>query len=97
MSIDDATPEEWNALRDTTTVTVSTDDVDHPPHYNNGSIECIDAIEAALQEIEFEGYLRGNVIKYTWRYRYKGLDKDLRKAQWYLKKLIDYRQSQRNR
>jgi hypothetical protein len=97
MSIDDATPEEWNALRDTSTLTISTDDVDHPPHYNSGSIECIDAIEAALQGVEFEGYLRGNVFKYTWRYRYKGLDKDLRKAQWYLNRLINYRQSQRNR
>ena len=38
--------------------------VNHPPHYNQGDIECIDAIEAMLSPEEFIGYLRGNSFKY---------------------------------
>jgi len=37
---------------------------------------------------EFLGYLRGNSIKYLWRYRQKNGAEDLRKAQWYLNRLI---------
>ena len=64
------------------------DMVNSPPHYNTIGIECIEAIEAASTKEEFEGYLRSNVIKYIWRFRYKDNIKDLRKARWYLDKLI---------
>jgi len=90
MSIDDATPQEWDEvtrkLREDKTYG---DDVDSPFHYNNGNIECIDAIKAASTKEEFEGYVRANVLKYVWRFRYKDNIKDLRKARWYLDKLID--------
>ena len=66
------------------------DDITRPEHYNRAGIECIEAIEASMSPEEFKGYLKGNVEKYTWRYRYKGGLKDLRKAQWYLNKLIDF-------
>ena len=65
-----------------------TDMVNSPPHYNQKGIECIDAIEAATDD-GFQYYLQGNIIKYLWRYRYKGGKQDLEKAQWYLTKLID--------
>ena len=68
MSIDDATPEEWNRVHQT--LKRGRDDVSSPAHYNKGSIECIEAIEAASTKEEFEGYLRSNVIKYIWRFRY---------------------------
>ena len=62
--------------------------VDHPPHYNNGHVECIEAIEAMLTPDEFIGYLRGNSLKYRWRFRYKNKPiEDLRKARWYEEKL----------
>lgn len=61
-----------------------TDMVNHPPHYKQGDIECIDAIRAALTPEEFRGYLKGSVIKYVWRERHKGGDESLAKAQWYL-------------
>tara|TARA_E500000318_G_C3369544_1_gene137935 strand:- start:35 stop:328 length:294 start_codon:yes stop_codon:yes gene_type:complete len=64
------------------------DMVNHPPHYNQRGIECVDAIEAAT-DIGFEYYLQGNIIKYLWRYRYKHGVEDLKKAQWYLSKLIE--------
>ena len=63
--------------------------VNHPPHYNQRGIECIDAIQAASTKEEFEGYLRNNVLKYVWRFRYKDNVKDLNKAKWYLEKLIE--------
>ena len=65
------------------------DNVEHPSHYCRGGIECIDAIEASLGKDEFTGFLRGNIIKYVWRYRDKNGLEDLKKAQWYLNKLIE--------
>lgn len=65
------------------------DNVEHPSHYCRGGIECIDAIEASLGKDEFTGFLRGNIIKYVWRYKDKNGLEDLKKAQWYLNKLIE--------
>lgn len=62
-----------------------------PIHYkfNKHSIECIDAIQASMSNEEFKGYLKGNFLKYAWRYSYKGKPlEDLEKAEWYLKRLI---------
>lgn len=65
------------------------DVVNHPSHYTNGYVECIDAIRASMTHDEFLGYLKGNVMKYLWRYRLKGREaEDLKKAQWYLDKLV---------
>jgi hypothetical protein len=63
------------------------DVVNNPPHYNMAGIETIDAIQA-MTDKGFEYYLQGNIMKYLWRYRYKNGVEDLRKAQWYLNKLI---------
>ena len=61
------------------------DPVNHPSHYTQGGIECIEAIKASMSEEEFLGYLKGNAMKYLWRYRYKGNpSQDLRKAAFYL-------------
>ena len=64
------------------------DNVNHPAHYTQGGIECIDAIEASMSPEEFRGYLKGCQMKYLWRYRMKGGLEDLQKARWYLDKLI---------
>ena len=64
------------------------DIVNNPPHYNQANIECIEAIKAATDD-GYEYYLQGNIIKYLWRYRYKNGIEDLKKAQWYLTKLIN--------
>ncbi len=65
-----------------------TDMVNSPSHYNQSGIECIAAIQAALGP-NFKYYLQGNIMKYLWRYRYKNGTEDLKKAQWYLEKLIE--------
>ena len=41
----------------------------------------------------FENYLQGNIIKYIWRYNYKNGTEDLKKAQWYLNKLIEVKET----
>ena len=65
------------------------DTVNAPSHYASGEIECIDAIKASMTAEEFEGYCKGNVQKYMWRWRAKGGVESLRKAEWYLRRLID--------
>ena len=112
ISINDATSEDWDALRDKSTgrdnkfqvqwldeedvpnehpVFGKPDMVESPPHYNNGSIECIEAIEAMLTKDEYIGYLRGNALKYMWRFRYKKKPfEDLRKARWYEERLLKF-------
>ena len=64
------------------------DMVNHPPHYNQHGVECIDAIKATTGD-NFKDYLKGNIMKYLWRFNYKGKpEEDLQKAKWYLDRLI---------
>lgn len=65
------------------------DPVQKPSHYNQGGIECIEAIKASMTNTDFRAYLKGNVEKYLWRYEKKQNPKqDLEKAKWYLERLI---------
>ena len=64
------------------------DPVNHPGHYTAGGIECIEAIKASMTAGEFAGYLKGNCMKYLWRYQNKGGLESLQKCEWYLKRLI---------
>jgi hypothetical protein len=65
------------------------DQVNHPPHYTAGAVECIEAIAAATVGLEgIEAVCTANVIKYLWRWKMKGGATDLEKAKWYLEKLI---------
>jgi len=61
--------------------------VDHPEHYNQGSVECIQAIEAMLSPEEFRGHCKANAIKYIWREARKGGDESIDKAIWYLNRM----------
>ncbi len=71
------------------TATLETDPVNHPPHYTRGDIECIDAIEAATAGlVGAEAYSTGAVIENTWRWKQKNGIEDLKKARWYLDRLI---------
>ena len=70
------------------------DAVMHPSHYTQGGIECIKAIEASMTPEEFQGYCKGNVIKYCWRFREKNGLEDLKKAQVYLGWMIESKEKQ---
>lgn len=105
-SINDATPEEWDKLNrsyeDEPPIFTEgssyhlrdiqvQEEVDNPPHYNKGNVECIEAIESMLTSEEYIGYLRGNSLKYRWRFRYKGKPvADLLKADWYEQRLLNF-------
>lgn len=68
----------------------TSDNVNHPSHYKSGKFETIDIIEDKTTPEMFEGFCIGNVLKYVTRYRGKNGIEDLKKAEWYLKKIIDF-------
>jgi len=102
-SLDDATPDEWDKaaqaayeepqvgkLFHPSDAPKESCPVENPDHYNTGAIEAIEAIRASMPPEQFFGYLKGNVMKYLWRYDYKEKPiEDLRKADWYLNRLIN--------
>lgn len=66
------------------------DVVNHPDHYNTGGIECIEYLKDNMSWQGYTGYLEGNCKKYLhrWRYKQKPVE-DLKKARWYLDRLIN--------
>lgn len=74
--------------------TAQSDNINHPGHYCQGGIECIKAIEASMTPEEFQGYCKGNVMKYIWRFREKNGLEDLKKAQVYLGWMIESKEKQ---
>ena len=65
------------------------DMVNHPQHYTQGGIECIDALKAAtVGKRGIEAVCVANVIKYLWRYEEKNGIEDVRKAKFYIERLL---------
>ena len=65
------------------------DNVHSPSHYKHGKKETIEVIQDCMTSDEYHGYLKGNVLKYVARYKFKGEPlQDLEKANWYLGRLI---------
>ena len=60
----------------------------NPIHYKTGGIEVFDFMKAKLTSEELSGFCKGNIIKYITRANHKNGIEDLKKAQWYLDKLI---------
>ena len=82
--------EEINDMMPDTPIKKKEDVVNSPSHYNTGGVEAIQAIEASMSKEAFQGYLKGNCMKYIWRMSYKGKAKeDTLKAQWYLNRLLE--------
>lgn len=66
------------------------DAVNHPSHYCQGGIECIDVIKATIKGMPaFDAFCQGNAMKYLFRWQYKKGVEDLKKAKWYIDKLIE--------
>jgi|TARA_R110000796_G_scaffold72979_4_gene164541 hypothetical protein len=66
------------------------DNVNYPEHYNQGDVQCIDAIKSCLGS-GFKYYLQGSAMKYLWRYEHKGKQiEDLDKAIWFIDKLKEF-------
>ena len=68
---------------------VVNDPVNHPSHYQGNGVECIDCIASAVSGLDgFHGFCAGNAIKYIFRFSHKNGVEDLRKAEWYIDRLI---------
>ena len=67
------------------------DNVNHPKHYQSkNGLEVIDVIDAFTEDLSGkEACYTGNVIKYICRWKSKNGLEDLKKAQWYLNRLIE--------
>lgn len=65
------------------------DSVNHPQHYTQGGVECIEALKAATHGLAgIEAVCTANAIKYLWRWKFKNGVEDLEKAKWYINRLI---------
>lgn len=66
------------------------DVVNHPAHYTSGKMECIDIVDVMTEDKQgLEAFCTGNIVKYLYRYNKKGGVEDVKKAEWYFKKLIE--------
>lgn len=72
------------------------DNVNHPQHYTNGGIECIDAMISAFGKEAVMIYCRINAFKYIWRSDLKGRVEDIQKAAWYLRKYLELTEEEQN-
>ena len=69
--------------------TIHPSDPVNPAHYKQGGVECIDALESATVNLSgIEAICTANAIKYLWRWKQKNGVEDLKKAQWYINRLI---------
>lgn len=62
------------------------DMVEHPPHYTQGNIECIDAMISAYGVNAVMHFCQCNAFKYLWRFQHKNKTEDLDKSLWYINK-----------
>lgn len=68
-----------------------TDNVNHPEHYTQGGVECIDALAAATINLQgLDAVCTANAIEYLWRWKGKNGVEDLKKARWYIDRLIKH-------
>ena len=82
--------EYFRGLQKATMADDKEDMVNSPSHYTQGSIECIDAIAQVVKDLQgMEAMCTGNAIKYLWRWKHKNGVEDIKKAQWYLQRMID--------
>lgn len=66
------------------------DVVNNPKHYTYGKYECIDVIKELTQSLAgAQAFCMGNCLKYLWRWQYKNGVEDLKKARWYLNRVIE--------
>lgn len=70
-------------------ITTKHDPVNHPSHYTQGNIECIDAMQAAYGKESVMHFCKCNAFKYQWRFDKKNGEEDIKKAQWYQNKFLE--------
>ena len=66
--------------------------VNHPDHYRGDRFECIDVMEEVFGQKAVESFCICNAFKYLYRHKRKGGTEDLKKARWYLDRVIRARE-----
>ncbi len=84
-------PDLWEPMKKTE---AENDVINHPSHYTQGGIECIDAMKSAFGADELAVYCKIAAFKYIWRCEHKNGTEDIRKAVWYLKKFLELTERQ---
>ena len=60
------------------------------PHYREGGIEVLDVLKAKMSRVQYEGFLLGNVIKYSLRCNFTGREiEDIKKCRHYCDLLLE--------
>lgn len=77
----------WNKRAEE--INTAADNVNHPAHYTQGNIECIDAMQSAFGAAELAVYCKIAAFKYLWRSEHKNGVEDIKKALWYTTKYIE--------
>ncbi len=75
---------------------MNNDNVNHPKHYTQGNIECIEAMEAAYGTEAVINFCKCNAFKYQWRFGEKNGEEDIKKCQWYQNKMIELKRKLAN-
>lgn len=70
------------------------DNVNHPAHYETGRFECFDVMIETQGKEAVLNFCICNAFKYIYRFRNKGGDEDIKKANWYLSKYLELRDSE---
>lgn len=66
------------------------DNVNHPSHYTHGKYECIDILQDITSDLQgLDAICTANAVKYLWRWKHKNGVEDLKKAVWYINRLIE--------
>jgi hypothetical protein len=69
------------------------DNVNKPTHYHQNGIDVIRFSEAQFSKDELKGFYRINCLKYITRFDRKGGVEDIKKASFYLNKLLELEES----
>ena len=73
------------------------DNVNHPSHYTQGKIECIDAMVSAYGTEAVIWFCMCNAFKYLWRFNKKNGREDILKCQWYQNKMVELQNKLNNK
>lgn len=83
-----------NAIVETFNSVFCADNVNHPAHYETGRFECFDVMIETQGKEAVLNFCICNAFKYIYRFRNKGGDEDIKKANWYLSKYLELRDSE---
>ncbi len=88
---------EFKAQSKTFNIEIDMTDNINPEHYKTGGIETWDYLKAKLSPDSLKGFAIGNVLKYCSRAEHKNGLEDLKKARWYLNKIIENIESEKRK